>query len=65
MPDITKCPGEDCPLRDSCYRFTSSASEYQSYSRYDLTDLKNGECTYYWGRAEVSWGKSLSDLPKN
>mgnify|MGYP006998149801 CR=1 FL=1 len=31
MPDISKCKGGDCPLKDSCYRYTVIPSDYQSY----------------------------------
>lgn len=36
MPDIAKCKGitetQDCPIRTTCYRFTSTPSEHrQSY----------------------------------
>jgi len=27
MADITKCKGEGCPIKESCYRFTAEASE--------------------------------------
>lgn len=29
MPDISKCPGTNCPLREACYRYTSRPSEYR------------------------------------
>lgn len=29
MPDISKCHGGTCPLRDRCYRFTSKPSEFR------------------------------------
>lgn len=42
MPDITKCRGEDCPLKDYCYRFTAEPDEYQDY----LTEspIEGGKC---------------------
>lgn len=27
MSDISKCPGEGCPVRDTCLRYTIRASE--------------------------------------
>jgi hypothetical protein len=48
MADITKCKGEGCPLKESCYRFTAEASEYQSYF---LTPPFDGKtCEMYWGK---------------
>lgn len=30
--DISKCKGEDCPLKDKCYRYTViSTDRWQSY----------------------------------
>ena len=29
MPDIAKCRGGNCPLRDSCYRFLADDSEHR------------------------------------
>jgi len=32
MPDISKCTGTNCPLKEKCYRYTSQSNEYrQSY----------------------------------
>jgi len=50
MPDITKCSNSECPLSNSCYRFTCKASEYnQSYDRFEpITGFLNGtECDFY------------------
>ena len=34
MPDISKCEGIDCPIKENCYRFTSEPCEYQAYSAF-------------------------------
>lgn len=32
MPDISKCKGEGCPIKETCYRFTAPPSKWrQSY----------------------------------
>ena len=31
MADITKCTGEGCPLKETCYRFTAPTDMYQSF----------------------------------
>lgn len=31
MPDITKCEGGECPIKNKCYRYTSPSSMYQSF----------------------------------
>lgn len=49
MPDISKCSGAGCPDRDTCYRYTSAPSRYQSYSDF-WRDLSEGaeKCGFYW-----------------
>lgn len=46
MPDITKCTNEECPLKETCYRYTVEPDEYQSYAKFEIT--KNGSCENYW-----------------
>ena len=44
MPDISKCEGKNCPIKNKCYRFTCKPSEFwQTYS--DFTDALNKEKT--------------------
>lgn len=45
--DITKCKGDGCPVKESCYRFTAKADVYQSY--FVDIPLKDGECDMFWG----------------
>jgi len=47
MPDISKCTGVNCPMKNKCYRYTSVDSYYQSY--FTTPPIKeDGECEYYW-----------------
>ena len=47
MPDITMCKGEDCPQKESCYRYTAVPDIYQSYF---VEPPNDGEkCNDYWG----------------
>lgn len=47
MPDITKCPGEGCSVREKCYRFTATAN--QDYQSWMATPSPSGEeCEYFW-----------------
>lgn len=43
MGDITKCLGDNCPIKESCYRYTSEADEWQSYSNFYDKETKNCE----------------------
>jgi hypothetical protein len=57
MPDITMCPGTNCPQKEKCYRFTAKPSEYmQSY--FMKAPIKDGKCDMYWGEnAESIWNQ--------
>lgn len=45
MPDITMCLSKVCKMREKCYRFTATPSEWQFY----LADetLKYPDCNLY------------------
>jgi hypothetical protein len=54
MPDIAMCKNDTCPLKNTCYRFKATPSEfYQSYGLFEY-DLEKGKvnvedgCNYYW-----------------
>lgn len=52
MPDISKCANEDCPLKNTCYRYTSKPNElWQSYNNYSYNKEAN-ECKDYWETKE-------------
>ena len=61
MPDITMCPGGDCPHKEDCYRYTATPDEiYQYY--FVEPPYKDGKCEYYWGEnAEAIWNQ-LKDI---
>jgi len=62
MPDITMCPGTDCPQKEKCYRFTAKPSDYQSW--FMKPPIEDGKCDYYWGEnAENIWNQ-LKDIVK-
>jgi hypothetical protein len=62
-PDITMCPGTNCPQKEKCYRFKAKPSEYmQSY--FMKAPIKDGKCDMYWGEnAENIWNQ-LKDIVK-
>ena len=47
MADITKCKGNACKMKESCYRYTAKASETQLY--FIKPPIKNGKCDMFWG----------------
>ena len=51
MADITKCEGKDCPLKETCYRFTAKDNEYgQSYFTETPYNKEKENCEYLWIR---------------
>jgi hypothetical protein len=64
MPDITMCPGTNCPQREKCYRFTAKPDEYwQSY--FIDPPIKDGKCDLYWGENAESIWNQLKDIMKD
>lgn len=47
MSDISKCKGEGCNKKKSCYRFLAPASDYQAYFM-DSPIKEDGTCNQYW-----------------
>ncbi len=49
MPDITMCSGGDCPLKETCYRYKATPSEFsQSYFIEVPYDQEYEACGHYW-----------------
>lgn len=54
MPDIAKCTGGDCRLKEHCHRFIVPPDEYrQSYLAnppfFIKEDGKSHDCDHFWG----------------
>ena len=62
MPDITMCPGTNCPHKESCYRFTAKPSDYQAY--FIEPPIKFGKCYAYWGVNAQSVWDQLQEIVK-
>jgi len=46
MPDIAMCTNNECPKKDSCYRFKAEANPYwQAYSEFVVDE--DGNCDYF------------------
>ena len=60
MADITKCSGEGCPLKDMCYRFTATGSDYQSY--FTTPPVKDNKCEMFWGQSSEYLMQYLKDI---
>jgi len=47
MADITMCEGNNCPLKDRCFRYTATANEHwQSWM--GVSPYIDGSCELYW-----------------
>lgn len=52
MADISKCWGNDCPVKERCYRYTAPANLLrQSYGGF-IYDKEKQECKYFWDNTE-------------
>lgn len=52
MPDISLCSGNNCNLKENCYRYKANPNPYrQSY--FGNPPLKeDGSCLYFWDYKE-------------
>ena len=62
MSDISKCTGEGCTMKDTCYRFKAESCEFaQSYFTeppHDGVDEDgNSKCEYYWETNKIKTKK--------
>ena len=58
MPDITKCKGEGCVAKFTCYRFTAKPSMRQPY--FMESPIKDGGCEYYLNHnGLIKWEKNI------
>jgi hypothetical protein len=58
MTDITKCRGDGCVLRNTCYRFTAAFGTWQSM--FSVTPLQENGCEYYWRTDVEVHGRDVS-----
>lgn len=64
MADITKCEDKDCPMKESCYRFTAKAKDFwQSY--FMESPRKGNECDMYWGHRKSKMTSISCKVPQN
>lgn len=53
MADITMCDDNNCPLRESCYRFNAPVNEWrQSYFAESPNKNNDDKCPEYWFRKD-------------
>jgi hypothetical protein len=52
MPDIAMCKGDNCPMKEDCYRYTAKPNSYQSYFTSIPFDAMYRECEHFWDNKE-------------
>lgn len=63
MSDISKCdPGESCPHREKCYRFTAPADEYRQTYFVKPPIEADGTCDLFWGQAQTDILSQLKEI---
>jgi hypothetical protein len=62
MPDISKCPGTDCPRKEKCYRFTAPANEYAQAYFAEPPIKEDGTCDLFWGPAQTDILSQLKEI---
>jgi len=71
MPDISMCKGEDCPLKETCYRYTAESSDYQAYFMKIPYDTTTNSCDYHmeiWKKESMTpenHAEALSEIIKH
>lgn len=52
MSDISKCPGNGCPVKEKCYRYSAKDGVWQSwFAKEPFKISKKGvfKCDMFWG----------------
>lgn len=48
MPDISMCNGTDCPIKETCYRYTATPTpHWQAYSDFKFSEQLN-VCEFFF-----------------
>jgi len=50
MPDIAMCNGDDCPVKENCWRYMAPADRWQSY--FAAPPCNEEGCEYFWDMNE-------------
>ena len=58
MADITKCSGVNCHLKEKCYRYKATPSDWQSYF-IDVPLKLDGTCSYLLGFGNLMVSKKF------
>jgi len=66
MTDITKCDGEECPVKEHCYRFTAICNEHRQTFLATIPGKRGEdgkwECELFWGEPQENIMQQLNDI---
>lgn len=54
MADITMCSGQDCPMRDRCYRFTAPKNDWRQSFFFNPPIKEDKTCDHFWDNQEYT-----------
>jgi len=60
MPDISMCNGQQCPKKDTCFRYLAEPSKWRQTYFLGIPLKEDGTCEHYWERindAFVTYGE--------
>jgi hypothetical protein len=64
--DITKCDGEECPVKEHCVRYLTPADEHLQAYFFTIPGKINDEgkwiCKMFWGQTNEGVMKQLNDI---
>lgn len=80
MADITMCIGDNCPIKETCYRFTSKSSSptqmyfdpipgkwgwrREEFANGDIFDHREFQCEMFLGRNNTEFISELNNVKK-
>jgi hypothetical protein len=50
MPDIAMCTGNECPVKEDCWRYMAPTDRFQSY--FATPPYTEEGCEYFWDMNE-------------
>lgn len=62
--DISKCNGNECPIKTSCFRFTSKPDEERQWYVIAPYKIENGvfSCDLFWGESQTQMLNQLEEI---
>ena len=62
MPDISMCSGQNCPLKETCYRYKATPSKFRQSYFMNPPFKEDGTCEHHmkiWDKHKEEGGKDV------